>query len=1129
MTPLRSVFIGKGEMAGRMRDVDWAATPLGPVHAWPQSLRSALGICIESGFPIAIYWGPDLTLLYNDGWMPIPGEKHPWALGRPAREVWPEIWSAIGPLFEQVLSTGTATYLQDALLLMHRHGYTEECYFNYTFTPIRGEGGVIEGIFNAVVETTYRVIAERRSALLRETAHAVAGPGTVPEICVRGARALASPGRDATFALVYLFEEATAEATLVASEGLGGHTASTLARLSFDDAHPWPMRQLALNPDPVVVDHLDAEQFPGGAWPEHTHTVIAVPLLTGASQRPSGCLVLGVSPRRAVDDAYLQFAGQAGTHLAAAVSSAMALDVERQRAERLAALDRAKTAFFSNVSHEFRTPLTLLMGPLEDAVASEPAVLQGPDLVACHRNAGRLLNLVNGLLDFVRIESGRVDAHFEVVDIGVLTAEYASTFRAAIERAGLRLRISRPTFPTDIYVDREMWETVVLNLLSNAFKFTFAGEIAIDIEQEADVVRVRVSDTGVGIADEHLPRVFDRFYRIDQPRSRTHEGSGIGLALARELVALHGGDIRVESVLGQGTTFTISLRRGRSHLPADRIVTHPRPTARRAPAFVSEMLRWVDTAGGEDEGDQSRSEGGVRHRVLVADDNADLREYITRLLTPIVSVSAVATGAEALRLLGSSAFDLVLTDVMMPDMDGFELLARIRADERLRGMPVVVLSARAGEEARLDGLERMADDCIVKPFSARELIAKTVNHLALARVRREVQGELEAARDAAEEANHAKDEFLAVLGHELRNPLSPIVTALQLLRQRGQESRELAVIARQVKHLTRLVDDLLDVSRITRGKVELDRRPINLAEVVSRAVELAAPLLEQRQQHLGVDVPAGVVVDGDIDRLAQVLGNVLANASKYSDPEGRIAISASVRDDRAVIVVSDEGIGIPRDMLERVFEPFVQPPQSSDRSHGGLGLGLAIARSLVDRHGGSIRAESDGPGKGSRFVVELPLAPTVSLAADLTPAYPMRVGTIETGKGRVLVVDDNMDAAEMLGRALAQAGYAVRLAHDGPAALEVARAFQPSAALLDIGLPVMDGHELAARLRAEVSETMALIAVTGYGEDYGRARSSSLGFAAHLVKPVDFALLAQLLERVIAERGPATSTDGVVS
>jgi CheY-like chemotaxis protein len=367
------------------------------------------------------------------------------------------------------------------------------------------------------------------------------------------------------------------------------------------------------------------------------------------------------------------------------------------------------------------------------------------------------------------------------------------------------------------------------------------------------------------------------------------------------------------------------------------------------------------------------------------------------------------------------------------------------------------------------------------------------------------------------EANRVKDEFLAMLGHELRNPLAPISTAVQLIRLRGGQSREIDVIDRQVGHLTRLVDDLLDVSRITRGKIELDRRPIELWDAVARAMEVASPLLEQRRHLVDVDVPSsGLVVDADIHRLAQVISNLLTNAAKYSDQESRITVRAERIQDVAQLKVMDEGIGIAPEMLGRVFDAFVQQPQAIDRSGGGLGLGLAIVRSLVEMHGGRVRAESPGPGRGSSFVVELP----VSKGRRSKPAKPAKVTVAgSSDRRRVLVVDDNEDAAEMLAGALVQLGYDVAIAHDAPSALERSREFDPDVALLDIGLPVIDGYELAEQLRLQSGDRhISLIAVTGYGQEADRVRSDRAGFERHLVKPIDLQQLAVALEASLLEK-----------
>lgn len=383
--------------------------------------------------------------------------------------------------------------------------------------------------------------------------------------------------------------------------------------------------------------------------------------------------------------------------------------------------------------------------------------------------------------------------------------------------------------------------------------------------------------------------------------------------------------------------------------------------------------------------------------------------------------------------------------------------------------------------------------------------------------------EAQAAKAEAEAANRAKDEFLAMLGHELRNPLAPIHTALQLMRLRGDGSaeRERAVIERQVKHLTRLVDDLLDVSRIVRGKVELKRERVNISDVIAKAIELASPLIEQRRHTLDVQVPRqGLLVDGDSLRLAQVLSNLFANAAKYTEQGGKLTVVAERIANSAVVRVRDNGMGITPDMLPRIFDLFVQERQTIDRSQGGLGLGLTIVRSLVHMHGGSVQAHSGGPGRGSEFVVSLPLCSSAEAVSE--EGFQTPGGTAQSAGGssrnvRILVVDDNEDAADMLVEALASAGYRVRAANDGPAALRVAAEFKPHVALLDIGLPVMDGYELAERLQ-QLPELngVRLFAVTGYAQQTDRERSTAAGFAGHFAKPLDVDVLRTVLRDAVA-------------
>ncbi|HEX6943652.1 MAG TPA: PAS domain S-box protein, partial [Gemmatimonadaceae bacterium] len=360
------------------------------------------------------------------------------------------------------------------------------------------------------------------------------------------------------------------------------------------------------------------------------------------------------------------------------------------------------------------------------------------------------------------------------------------------------------------------------------------------------------------------------------------------------------------------------------------------------------------------------------------------------------------------------------------------------------------------------------------------------------------------AEKTAREATRQRDAFLAVLGHELRNPLSPMLTALQLMRLRGIEGRELEILEHQVAHMRRLVDDLLDVSRITSGKVHLRMEDVDVADVVARAVDIAAPLVGQRNHQLQVQIPKGVFgVRADVVRLTQIVANLLHNAAKFSDEGSTIAIIATKVDGTIRLSVRDDGIGIAPEMLATIFDDFVQHPEALDRSRGGLGLGLAIVKNLVRQHGGKVSAHSEGPGKGSEFVVELP---AVAIAGPISAtAGPAQLQWESRHHARILVVDDNRDAAETIHEGLLHHGYHVEVAFDAATALRIAKEFKPAVALLDIGMPVIDGYELAGLLRGleELNNSVRLVAVTGFGQPSDRERALAAGFDRHLVKPVD--------------------------
>ncbi|WP_293677852.1 ATP-binding protein [uncultured Phenylobacterium sp.] len=752
-----SFLAGRGVMRSLIRAHDWAATELGPPESWPQSLKTAVGIMLTSRQPIWIGWGPKLLYLYNDAYQSIIGGKHPWALGRPTSEVWREIWSDIGPLLATAMKGVEGTYVEEQLLIMERNGYPEETYYTFSYSPIPDDEGRPGGIICANTDDTQRVIGERQLGLLRELATETVDAHDWRQVCERSARALRAHPWDVTFGLVYASEGDAGTLVLAGTTGLAPGAPGAADAIDADQTSPWPVASVLTSHEAQVVEIGDdvAAVLPPGVWDRSSRKAAVLPISSGDARR-SGVLVVGLNPFRLFDDDYRGFLGLVAGQIAAALASAGAYEEARRRAEALAELDRAKTLFFSNVSHEFRTPLTLMLGPLEDILSGNAEAQDVAGQVAlAHRNGVRLLRLVNSLLDFSRIEAGRVRAVFEPTDLSQFSAEIASSFRSTVEKAGLALRLDCAPLSQPVYVDREMWEKVLLNLISNAFKFTLKGEIGVSVAPASDGrgVAIRVRDTGIGVPAAEIPRLFERFHRVEGAQGRSFEGSGIGLALVHELVKLHGGDIAVESEPGRGATFTVTLPFGRSHLPAEQVQEEgPAPRAgARAQEYVEEALRWLPEAASTIEAGGEFSTSGMRalaapdgaqpgagKRVLLADDNADMLGYVSRLLEGQgYIVESVSDGALALESARRSLPDLVLSDVMMPKVDGFDLLRGIRGDPALAGVPVILLSARAGEEAKVEGLEAGADDYMIKPFAARELLARVNANIQMAEVRRE--------------------------------------------------------------------------------------------------------------------------------------------------------------------------------------------------------------------------------------------------------------------------------------------------------------------------------------------------------------------------------------------------------
>ncbi|MBK0393877.1 ATP-binding protein [Ramlibacter algicola] len=1537
----RAEAIAASDMAAAISGFDWASTPLGAAETWPQSLKSAVRLVIGSRYPMFIWWGPELVAIYNDAYIDALGPRHPWALGRPARETWAEIWDVVGPQAEAVLRRGASTWNDRVLLVMQRKGYAEETYFTFSYSPCFDDDGEVGGVFCTCTDDTQRVLGERRLKSLGAVSAAVLDSRNPVHACESAAAALAGNAHDLPFVLFYLQEGGAVR--LVASTGAVAGSALAPQLQALDADGPWPFLDVAASRQPQHVDRIDRVALvDAGPWPEPVLDAMVVPLPAPDAAGPGGFLVFGLNPRRPVDPEYGDYLALVAQRVGSAIADARALQQEQQRAASLAELDRAKTTFFSNVSHELRTPLTLMLGPLADLLAAGPADGETRRaLELAQRNGRRLQRMVETLLDFSRIEAGRMEAQFQPIDFARAVAELASFFDSAARRGGLELQVDCPPLPRPVYVDRAMLEKIVFNLLANAIKYTPAGSVRVRVRDTGGGARLEVTDTGLGIPQAALPHVFERFYRVEGAQGRSIEGSGIGLALVAELARIHHAAPEVQSWLGAGSTFSLELPYGHAHLPHEQVDHSP------AAAQLSPPSGWLDDVEAWFGSDASSTHAlaveepsvpldarpGIRQRadVLLVDDNADMRGYLQRLLGREHDVRTASDGWQALQRIAEHVPDLVITDVMMARMDGLQLLRRLRTDASTSTLPVIMLSANAGDEARLEALDTGADDFLVKPFQARELLARVSGLLRLSQVRSEamqreqqlrgevqqvlesigegfiavdadwrmtyvnaaaeaiydrsrdmllgrplwelfpellgspfeqpfrramaqrepqkvdgpyhslagwfecsvypvasgglsfyfrdvlqsrlmeqslrrgeerqrflselgqllqqledpgevltaavgalgehlradrciwalvdegqdsvtLHGEFHAdgitparlsrmrlrhfhadqlrlyregrpfvvadvqqderlgeqrttyrqrgiaaslsagilrsgrivaciaahqlqprawtedetalvqavaqrcweaferatvqqrqreserrlremaesmpqivyvadrhgqmlylnqqwerytgrptateadmtavvhpddfdrmmqlwrhalgtgqpmtsefrvrnARDgvyrwwltravpirddrgrvvrwygtstdiddfkrnaealaqahaALQQVERRKDQFIATLAHELRNPLAPLRNGVQLLAMGGGPDgglRVQAMMKRQIDQLVRLVDDLLEVSRITSGKVVLQRSPQDMADVLHAAAESSRPVVDAARHslHVEVDDLAGQCADGDPLRLGQVFSNLLNNAAKYTEPGGHIALRGWRDGHFAVVQVQDNGIGLAREMLEEVFQPFVQVDRSAARAQGGLGIGLSIVRSLVELHGGTVRANSEGDGKGSTFEVRLPVT---GGAGGADPSSEGSERAAPAAGPSVLVVDDNHDAADSLAYMLEMMGATTRVVYGGPDAVTAVDALMPDLMLLDLGMPGMDGYEVARRLAQHPQRgRMLLVALTGWGQTEDRQRTRDAGFDEHLVKPAEIDVLEQLLAR----------------
>jgi PAS domain S-box-containing protein len=746
---LRTNFVsGGGEMGRLIGSFRWEDTSLGDLNTWSQSLRTSVNLILNSTQPMWLSWGKEGIFIYNDSYVEVLGlAKHPWALGKPAHVVWSEIWDFCGPLSDKVYQEGKASFINDVHFFMNRgNDFLEEVFYSFSYSPIYDETGAVGGLFCPNMETTPKLINERRLKTLSDLSSTALLEKTIESALQKAAETIKKNREDIPFATFYVVDPVGHQAVLKTSTGLTApafpNTIDLNPEVRTDEAGVLAKVAEVIRTgktNVVGVDEMD--KLPFGLANQKIKEAIVLPLIPTSVAAPVGAIIAGINPTRKLDEEYRTFFDLIAGQLSTAYQNAVAAESDRKRAEMLAEINAAKTTFFSNISHEFRTPLTLMLGPLEELLRRPEGNL-GPqerqNIEITHRNAMRLLKLVNSLLDFSRLESGRSELQFQRVDLAGYTADLAAGFRSVMEQAGLTYTVSTGDLVQPVYVDKGMWEKIVLNLLSNAFKYTLGGAITIRLFSDGKNAILTVQDTGVGIPEKELPHMFERFHRVKNSAGRSYEGTGIGLSLVNELVNLHGGSIKVTSTEGSGSTFTVSLPLGSQHLPAEKIVDQPAAfLAELSETFISEAA--TRNHHPQENGSIVTDDASPRPHLLIVDDNADMLAYISRLLQGDYHITTATHGKEALESIKRQEPDLVLSDIMMPVMDGIQLLKAVKEDQRTRNLPVILLSARAGEESRIEGYEIGADDYLVKPFSAKELVARIRSQLKIAHSRKLVE------------------------------------------------------------------------------------------------------------------------------------------------------------------------------------------------------------------------------------------------------------------------------------------------------------------------------------------------------------------------------------------------------
>ncbi|HEV2483576.1 MAG TPA: ATP-binding protein [Puia sp.] len=975
-----------GEMGGRILAHDWSRTPLGPIEQWSPSLHTTVSLLLSNRFPMLLWWGRDYISIYNDAYIPVLGAKHPWGLGKPVRECWSEIWHVLKPLIDSPFQGGPSTWMDDICLIINRNDFLEETHFTIAYSPApdtTAPGG-IGGVLATVVETTTQVINERALETLRKISSHVMSCQTEREVLVEAAKAISDNNTDFPFAAIYSIDDSRQEALLAATAGIqaGEGPAPERIDLTAGDSRFSFFLAAVETKEAVLAGDL-AERFgrlPSGHWEQPPHQVMVIPITLPGHQTPSAVLVVALNPFRQPDGSYSSFIRLVTDQLAQALANATVIESERKRAEAIAALDKAKTLFFSNISHEFRTPITLMLGPLGELLQKNDTEWSSgarQQVEMAYRNAKRLLKLVNTLLDFSRIESGRAEARYTPTDIAAYTRNLASNFRAAIEKAGLHFDIHTEEAIGPVYLDTAMWEKIVFNLLSNAFKFTLTGGITVSVSVSGDQALLSVTDTGVGIPEEELANIFNRFHRVQNSGGRTFEGTGIGLSLIRELVQLHGGTIAVESVKGGGSTFTVRIPFGKAHLPTAKIAA---VESNIDSSTLSDDIEEIEALLPATPGAKEEPGSDGHEIILIVDDNADMRQHIQRVLGDRYRTFTAANGLEALALIRTSRPSLVLSDLMMPVMDGTQLLRELKQHPHTAQIPVILLTARAGEESLIAGFETGADDYLVKPFSGKELLSRVKAQLRLAEFAEKLEKEVEARTQDLVRINSELESFNYVTSHDLQEPLRKIQMFIDRIDiDKGSTELFLAKINESARRMRQLIESMLAYSRLKQD--EEDMVDVDLNKVLADVgQDFELTIEEKKAQFRVAKMPT---IKANYFQMNQLFSNLLSNSLKFSDDPPVINVMSRIvtgeqvpggdagGPGRSYVQISfcDNGIGFERQYSTKIFDLFQR--LHAKHQYSGTGIGLSIVKKIVGQHHGYILAEPGEQG-GATFHIWLP-------------------------------------------------------------------------------------------------------------------------------------------------------------